>query len=156
VKLRDFDASDASDVHDLICATIDVCYPAHYPPRAVEFFKAFHSGDAITRRADAGLLLVVEDGGGIVATGALADGEIGGVFVLPDSQGSGVGAAVMDALERAALSSGLDSVELDVSLPSRGFYERRGYRVLETRSIDVGDGETLGYWRAVKRLAGQS
>jgi hypothetical protein len=50
----------------------------------------------------------------------------------------------------------LPSVELDVSLPSRGFYERRGYRMLEDRSIDVGEGETLDYWRAAKRLAGES
>ena len=156
MRLRDFDASDASDVHDLIAATIDACYPAHYPPRAVEFFKGFHSLDAISRRADAGMLLVVEHGDGIVATGALVDGEISGVFVLPDAQSAGIGSAVMDELERTALSSGLSSVELDVSLPSRGFYERRGYRVIESRSIDVGEGEVLDYWRAVKRLAGES
>jgi GNAT superfamily N-acetyltransferase len=156
VRLRDFAVSDTPVVHRLIGTTIDACYPAHYPPRAVEFFKAFHSPDAIARRADAGLVLVVEDGGCIVATGALVDGEIGGVFVLPGRQGSGVGATVMDQLELAALSSGLDSVELDVSVPSRGFYVRRGYRVLQSRSIDVGEGETLEYWRAVKRLAGDS
>jgi GNAT superfamily N-acetyltransferase len=156
VRLRDFDVSDAPAVHDLIGATIDACYPAHYPSRAVEFFKAFHSTDAVSRRAEAGLVLVVEDGGGIIATGALVDGEIGGVFVLPDAQGLGAGTAVMDELERAAQSSGRSSVELDVSLPSRGFYERRCYRVLESRSIDVGEGESLDYWRAVKQLSGES
>jgi GNAT superfamily N-acetyltransferase len=156
VKLRDFDASDASDVHDLIGGTIDACYPAHYSPRAIEFFRTFHSPDAISRRADMGVLLVVEGDEGVIATGALVDGEIGGVFVQPDAQRAGIGAAIMDALEGAALSSGLSSVEIDVSLPSRRFYERRGYRVIESRSIDVGEGETLDYWRAVKRLPGES
>jgi len=156
VRLRHCEASDAPAVHHLIGATIDSCYPAHYPPRAVDFFKSIHSADAITRRADEGLVLVAEDAGGIVATGALVGGEIGGVFVLPYAQGSGVGTSVMDELEHAALSLGLSSVELDVSLPSRGFYERRGYRVLESRSIDVGEGEFLYYWRAVKRLSGES
>jgi len=148
--------NDAPAVHDLIGATIDACYPAHYPPRAVEFFKAFHSPEALVRRAETGILLVVEDGGRIIGTGALVDGEIGGVFVLPDEQNRGIGASVMDELERTARSSDLRSVELDVSLPSHGFYERRGYRMLESRSIDVGEGETLDYWRAVKRLAGES
>jgi SAM-dependent methyltransferase/GNAT superfamily N-acetyltransferase len=153
VRLRDFERSDTETVHGVIGATIDACYSAHYPPRAVEFFKRFHSPDAIARRADAGVFLVAEDRGAIVATGALVDGEIATVFVLPAVQGRGVGAALMDELERVALSSGLDSVELDVSLPSRGFYERRGYRVLESRSIAVGGGQTLDYWRAVKRLS---
>lgn len=154
--LRGFEASDAAAVHDLIGATIDACYPGHYSPRAVEFFKRFHSPEAITRRAEAGIVLVAEDGGGIVATGALVDGEIGTVFVLPRAQGAGVGAAMMGELERAAVRAGLRSVELDVSLPSRGFYERRGYRVIESRSIDVGEGETLDYWRAVKPLTSES
>jgi GNAT superfamily N-acetyltransferase len=156
VRLRDFDASDAVRVHHLIGATIDACYPAHYSSRAIDFFKRFHSPDAIRRRADTGMLLVAEDDECIVATGALVDGEIGGVFVHPDAQSAGIGGAMMDELERAALSSGLSSVELDVSLPSRGFYEGRGYRVIANRSIDVGDGESLDYWRAAKRLAGES
>lgn len=101
-------------------------------------------------------MLVVEYGGDIVTTGSLLGGEIGGVFVLPHSQRNGVGATVMDELARIASASGRDSVQLDVSLPSRGFYEHRGYQVVDERSLDVGEGEVLSYWRPVRVLAGES
>ena len=58
----------------------------------------------------------------------------------------------MDALEGAARAAGQLSIQLDVSLPSEGFYRRRGYRLLESRWIDVGDGERLDYWTAEKSL----
>jgi putative acetyltransferase len=156
VRLRVFELSDPTAVDRLIGDMIDTCYPPHYPPRAVEFFKRHHSPDAILRRADAGITLVLEREGCLVATGTLLDGEIGGVFVAPGAQGIGIGALVMDELERSARGSGLSSVELDVSLPSRGFYEHRGYRVLEGRSIDAGEGQSLDYWRAAKDLADES
>jgi hypothetical protein len=56
------------------------------------------------------------------------------------------------ALEGRALENGWAEVQLDVSLPSRGFYERLGYQIMEERSIDVGGGERLDYWHASKRL----
>ncbi|MGB4441754.1 MAG: hypothetical protein WBJ62_05965 [Coriobacteriia bacterium] len=52
----------------------------------------------------------------------------------------------------AAREDALPAAELSVSLPSRGFYERRGYRILEACSIDVDEGERLDYWAAEKQL----
>ena len=52
----------------------------------------------------------------------------------------------------AAREDALPTAELSVSLPSRGFYERRGYRILAARFIDVGEGEQLDYWAAEKVL----
>jgi len=62
----------------------------------------------------------------------------------------------MDALERTASEQGRASVRLHVSLPSKGFYERRGYRLFDEGALDVGDGETLDYWEAAKTLSGGS
>lgn len=46
-------------VHALIHCTI-VCYAGVYPPRAVDFFKRFHSLEAIGNRALADVIVVVE------------------------------------------------------------------------------------------------
>ena len=151
-----FQDSDLPAVHDLIHRTIDACYPAAYSPRAVAFFKEFHSLDAILDRARSGCVLVVERDDGIVATGAVVESEVTGVFVDPAFQGEGLGASVMDELEAVAASAGHDSVHLSVSLPSRGFYEHRGYRGLEERTIDVGDGQRLDYWEASWPLTAES
>jgi putative acetyltransferase len=154
VGLRAFRPDDAEPVTRLIHRTIDACYARVYPPRAVAFFKDYHALDRVVERHAAGRVIVVCRGDDIVATGSLVGPEISGVFVDCALQGHGVGALVMDVLESAAHEMGLAAVEISVSLPSRGFYERRGFRIVEARSIDVGEGEQLDYWAAEKSLEG--
>jgi GNAT superfamily N-acetyltransferase len=154
-ELRPFAPADAAAVHSLIHRTIDASYASSYPPRAVTWFKGYHSMQAISERAAGGWVLVVEDADGIVATGTLLGEEICGVFVSPDRQGGGLGRALMDALETAAASAGLAHVTLSVSLPSRGFYEQRGYILTDLLSGDVGEGQTLDYWEGTKALESQ-
>jgi ribosomal protein S18 acetylase RimI-like enzyme len=151
--IRNVRESDLAAVSELIRRTIDACYPGVYPPRAVAFFKQYHSVGAIRERNRKGDVFVAERDGKVVATGSLASGEITGVFVDPEYQRMGIGAEVMRHLERRAAAEGCTEVELSVSLPSRGFYERQGYNITYERSIDVRDGERLEYWKAGKRLA---
>jgi GNAT superfamily N-acetyltransferase len=150
--LRPFQPSDLERVQELIHGTIDSCYSGVYPPRAVAFFKQYHSLEEILRRADEGCVVVVEEGGCIVATGALLNGEICGVFVAPAHQGRGLGGLVMDGLEAAALASGCSSTRLSVSLTSHDFHERRGYVLTERLSHHVGEGQYLDYWEGEKTL----
>lgn len=152
MSIRPFDAADLEPVLQLIHRTIDVCYSGVYPPRAVRFFKEFHSPDGILDRHAAGEVLVVEENGDLIATGSVVGCEITGVFVDPQLQRLGIGGRVMDDLESIARAGGHASAEISVSLPSRRFYESRGYLVNESRSIDVGDGESLDYWAAAKSL----
>lgn len=153
-ELRAFRPDDAECVTRLIHRTIDACYTGVYPPRAVAFFKDYHALERVVERHAAGLVTVACHGDEIVATGSLVGSEISGVFVDPALQGRRVGALVMGALESAAREAGLPAVELSVSLPSRGFYEGRGYHILGAHTIDVGEGEQLEYWAAEKRLGG--
>jgi GNAT superfamily N-acetyltransferase len=151
-KIRNSDKADVESIRRLIHATIESSYAGVYPPRAVRHFKEFHSAHRILARQTAGDVLVAEQDGRLVATGSLVGAEISGVFVLPQLQRSGIGGQMMERLEREAQLAGRDRVRLDVSLPSRGFYERRGYRLLESRSMDVGEGEHLDYRTAEKAL----
>jgi hypothetical protein len=58
----------------------------------------------------------------------------------------------MKHLEEKAESDGWKDVTLDVSLPSRGFYESLGYELSEGVSVDVGEGQRLDHWKAKKQL----
>jgi len=145
VKLRRSDSADVATIQRLIHATIEASYAGVYPPRAVQHFKEFHTVDRILERQAAGEFLVAEHDGQLVATGAIVGAHIYAVFVHPQLQKRGIGGQVMDRLEGEAEREGRDSVRLDVSLPSKGFYEGRGYRLLESCSIDVGEGERLDY-----------
>jgi ribosomal protein S18 acetylase RimI-like enzyme len=155
LRFRAFDVADLGAVQLLIHETIDRRYRGVYPPRAVQFFKEFHSRDNILERHRTGVVLVVEDDQDLVATGATVAGEITGVFVHPRFQGRGIGGQVMDRLEEIARRDGHQTAALSISLPSRGFYERRGYMVVETCSDDMGGGERLDYWEAEKHLDGR-
>ena len=152
VKLRLFEPGDGEAVRELIHSTIQACYAGVYPPRAVEFFLGYHSRAEIASRARAGYTIVAEVGGRVVATGTLKGDHISGVFVLGPVQGRGLGRRVMEALEEHARANGIKEIFLDVSLPSRAFYERMGYGGFEPAFIDVGQGQRLDFWKSRKSL----
>lgn len=144
--------SDLDQLARLISETIGISYAEVYPPRAVQFFKDFHSEREIADRSKIGTTLVVEEDGKLVATGSLVGGEILAVFVHPRLQKGGRGKALMRALENEARASGVTEIGLSISLPSKRFYASLGYRVVEEISRDVGEGQRLDFWKAVKQL----
>jgi ribosomal protein S18 acetylase RimI-like enzyme len=153
MQIREFIETDIDAVQQLIYHTIDISYRPVYPPRAIEFFKEFHSDAGIMERYRSGKIFVVEQDGDIIGTGSFVNGEILGVFINPGFQGKGYGKTLMLALERTAVFGGCSEVTLSVSLPSKGFYEGLGYNIIKECSIDVGKGEYLNYWSAKKSIA---
>jgi ribosomal protein S18 acetylase RimI-like enzyme len=153
--IRHFQETDLVSLGRLIQMTIDFCYSGVYPPRAVQFFKEFHSEEKIIDRHQKGEILVLEQDGNVIATGTIVGCDIFGVFVRPDFQHCGHGRALMCQLEDTAKERGCTELELDVSLPSKRFYESLGYEMLEECSIGVGEGQHLDFWRARKRLTQQ-
>ena len=152
IYIRAFEEADAAALRRLIAETIDASYVPVYPPRALDFFKAFHAEEIILERAQCGTVLVAEADGDLIATGSLLDGEIFAVFVHPDRQGRGLGKALMARLEEDARAAGVTESLLSVSLPSKRFYEGLGYEIVEERSRDLGDDQRLDFWKAKKRL----
>ena len=152
MHIRAFEEADASALRRLIAETIDASYAPVYPPRALDFFKAFHAEEIILERAQRGTVLVAEADGDLIATGSLLDGEIFAVFVHPDRQGRGLGKVLMARLEEDARAAGVTESLLSVSLPSKRFYEGLGYEIVEERSRDLGDDQRLDFWKAKKRL----
>jgi GNAT superfamily N-acetyltransferase len=152
VRIRRFREPDLCQLVRLISETIGISYAEVYPPRAVQFFKDFHCEKNIADRGKIGTTLVVEEDGELVATGSLVDGEILAVFVHPRLQKGGRGKALMKALENEARARGVAEIGLSISLPSKRFYESLGYQVVEEKSRDVGEGQRLDFWKAVKQL----
>lgn len=150
--IRGFRETDLVALARLIQRTIDASYSGAYPFRAVQFFKELHSPAKIMERHRQGDLLVVEREGRLIATGVLVGGDIFGVFVDPEFQRCGYGRSLMRELESKAKAWGFAASELSVSLPSIGFYQSLGYDLLEKCSIDVGEGQSLDFWKARKRL----
>lgn len=152
IRLRIIKPEDIPLVGSLIRNTIKTSYTAVYPPRAIEFFLKYHTDESILRRQESGIVIVAERGEEIVATGSLVGKEITGVFVKSHLQDNNIGSLVMDRLETLAAENGYDHVELSISLPSWGFYEKRGYNIIKSANIDVGMAQVLEYWEGVKVL----
>jgi GNAT superfamily N-acetyltransferase len=152
IDIRLFEIDDLQALCRLIFRTIETSYSGVYPPRAIAFFKQFHSEEKVLQRIETGVILVAEQDSQLIATASLDGQEITAVFVDPDRQRFGFGQLLMKDLEARARKSGMRETVLSVSLPSRKFYERLGYQMVEERCRDLGDGQSLKFWKAKKRL----
>jgi putative acetyltransferase len=74
------------------------------------------------------------------------------LYVHPAATGQGVGAMLVDALEKLAGSRGAARLIVDASDSARGFFEKRGYAALQRNSISIGD-EWLANTTLHKQLA---
>lgn len=78
--------------------------------------------------------------------------KIGMLYVHPAAAGQGVGAMLIDALEKLAGSRGAPKLTVDASDSARGFFEKRGYIAQQRNTVSVGD-EWLANTTLHKQLA---
>jgi putative acetyltransferase len=74
------------------------------------------------------------------------------LYVHPAATGQGVGAMLVDALEKLAGARGATRLVVDASDSARGFFEKRGYVAQQRNSISIGD-EWLANTTLHKQLA---
>lgn len=79
----------------------------------------------------------------VVGTGRMLSGDagsarIGRMAVRADVRGSGVGAAMLRRLERAAIARGYSEIVLHAQAHAAGFYARAGYRPVGERFVEAG------------------
>jgi predicted GNAT family N-acyltransferase len=65
-------------------------------------------------------------------------GFLGRLAVLPEARGTGLGAALVRAVEDLARERELKTVELHAQVEARGFYERLGYEAYGEEDISAG------------------
>lgn len=67
------------------------------------------------------------------------------LYVLPGTQGTGIGMALLNAVVAAASEAADEAVELNVNRfnPARHFYARRGFRIVRNEVIDIGHGHVM-------------
>src|SRR5262249_58645432 len=61
------------------------------------------------------------------------------LYVHPAATGQGVGAMLIDALEKLAGSRGAAKLVVDASDSARGFFEKRGYVPQQRNSVSIRD-----------------
>jgi N-acetylglutamate synthase-like GNAT family acetyltransferase len=152
IRIRRFRRSDLPAVKELIDNTIDDCYSADYPKEAVQYFKQYHCGENILKGAAKGWTIVLEKNNRVIGTGTIIDNHIMRVFVNPKFQKQGLGKLIMNKLEDKAISSEVNKVKLDASLPSKTFYDTLGYKTREKTYVKLENNKKLHYYKMNKGL----
>lgn len=142
--------SDLEIVRRIVETTINAVYPDYYPRDVVQFFLDHHSRENILADITAGCVYLFEEDFIAVGTGTIHGNEITRVFVLPERQGRGYGATIMNLLEGIVFSKHR-SVSLDSSLPAFGMYLKRGYKAGDWRKLTTSSGQVLCYHEMEKR-----
>lgn len=64
------------------------------------------------------------------------------IYILPEAQGKGIGALLMEKAESLALEAGSKYLILNVNRfnKARYFYEKRGFTIKSLEDIDIGEG----------------
>ncbi len=64
------------------------------------------------------------------------------LYVLPERQRSGIGAALLNAITTSAHATGDQTLNLNVNRfnKAKAFYARRGFRIVRDEVIDIGNG----------------
>jgi GNAT superfamily N-acetyltransferase len=79
--------------------------------------------------------------------------KIRAFFVHPDWARRGVGTAILDACEEAAIAAGFTRLEMGATLTGVPFYAARGYRASDRFNVPLMNGATLPIVRMLKTLS---
>ena len=144
IEYRKATHDEAQIVCDIVRGTKGEIYPHYYTQAVVDFFGRLHSIENITKDVLEEKIDVLIVDGRIVGTGSRNENHITRVYVLPEYEGKGYGSIIMDHLE-AEIFTEYEDCDLDASLPATMFYEHRGYKTVEHKKHDIGDGEVMIY-----------
>jgi putative acetyltransferase len=154
LALRPYLAADTALLREIFRASIEALTADDYSEAQREAWASAADDEAAFGK-DLGsqLTLVATLAGSLVGFAALASGNrIEMLYVHPAATGQGVGAMLIDALEKLAGSRGAASLAVDASDSAREFFEKRGYTAQQRNSVLVG-GEWLANTTLHKQLA---
>ncbi len=76
------------------------------------------------------------------------------IYILPETQGKGIGKVAIEAIEKLALENHSTSVLLNVNRFNKAlnFYEKMGFKVVEEVNIEIGKGYLMEDYVMIKEL----
>jgi len=134
VRLRPYGPGDAAATRDVFFRAVRETARADYTaeqvaawaPAAVDL-DGWH--ERLLRNRT---VVAVDDEGRVLGfSDADEDGFVDMLFVLPDVVGRGIAGALLDHVLERARSEGATSAGTRASLTARGFFEHKGFRVVE-------------------------
>jgi putative acetyltransferase len=154
LALRPYLPADAAVLREIFRDSIADLTDEDYTPAQQDAWASSADDEAeFGKRLGSHLTLVATMAGSPVGFASLVGGnKIDMLYVHPAAAGQGVGAMLVDALEKLAGARGAEKLVVDASDSARGFFEKRGYTAQQRNSVSVGD-EWLANTTLHKQLA---
>ena len=158
-KLRSATGPDAEAIIRIHFAAVHETASPYYPPDVVSAWSKPPCEDRYERvrqsiaKGDE-MFVVAERESVIVGFGSIVprEHELRSVYVHPDLGRRGVGAMILERLERMAMEQRVVTLELDGSINAEAFYRRHGYVVIEHCVRPIGGTHTMACVRMRKVL----
>jgi putative acetyltransferase len=153
--LRPFLIEDTPLLAEIFRASISELTADDYSERQQEaWISSIEDEEAFARRLGAQLTLIATLNGSPVGFAALQNNEtIDLLYVHPAATGQGVGAMLIDALEKLAGARGTKKLRADVSDSAQDFFKKRGFVPWRRNTVQRG-GEWLSNTTMEKTLGG--
>lgn len=141
IPLRPFLPADTLGLRELFAQSIEELTQEDYDEdQRAAWAGMVVDSEAFSQRLAGATTLVVEIDGELSGFGSLKDNRvIDMLYVHPHFAGSGVGSALLDALERLAKGRGAETISVDASDTAQIFFEERGYVAQSRNSVPVDD-----------------
>jgi len=154
LALRPFLPEDASLLAEIFRAAVAELTAEDYSEAQQEAWASVAEDvDAFGKDLAGQLTLIATMEGSPIGFASLeGKDKIGMLYVHPAVVGQGVGAMLVDALEKLAGSRGVGKLKVDASDSARGFFEKRGYVAQQRNTVTVA-GEWLANTTLQKQLA---
>jgi GNAT superfamily N-acetyltransferase len=158
--VRDASAGDAPAIRSVADAAWHDTYRGLLGAATIDaFVAAAYSIERLEQRIQRHVVLVVEDGGAIIAfADAVPEPDrlnLGAIYARPDRRRHGAGRALLDELRRRFPTLPVTADVLDGNRAGEGFYERVGFEPRETIETDLfGEAVVERRWWLDARLSG--
>lgn len=150
--LRPYLPADAPLLAEIFRLSVEELTGEDYNEAQQQAWIAATGGEKFARRLAGELTLVATLEGGPVGFAALKDNAlIDLIYVHPAVAGNGVGAMLLDAVEKLAAARGAEKLSADVSDTAHDFFRKRGYVDQRRNTVPLA-GEWLANTTMEKRL----
>ena len=138
MDIRVADLADAAEICAVVVRSLRQSDAQDYHPDYIEELVASFSLAGMLERMRGRTTFVASLEGVVVGTAALGDARVHTVFIHPDHQGRGIGAALMAEVEALACDRAVPTLTVHSSIAADGFYQRLGYRAVGEERYGAG------------------
>lgn len=149
-----------TDIHPIVSLFYETVHSVNAKDYSTEQLHAWAPVDEIDARLTSwkqslrhNIAYVAEINGQIVGFSDMTHhGHLDRLFTHKDFQGQGIASALVTMLESEARKLGITEMDTDASITAKPFFERHGFQVLKSQSVERRNVKLMNY-KMVKKLA---